>query len=500
MNSNDIYSILSSKPHNEHHLKRYINFMNWCKNNTSKEAYIENHHICPKSTELFPEYKDTNWNLVPLTIKQHIIAHIMLWKAYGGKSVIPLNYMLNIQNSATGYNNRKIPTCIQIRYATKAREEFVNWRKGKSTYKDSEGNKFFLATNDPIIQELNLVGNNSGIVMSEESRQSMRDAKYPNKTITLYFLDNEISVKLFSEEFSNYINQGWSINKTDDDYDYRKNNGNKLLAKFWTGRSRYATKDGVYHGAYLHSDPIIQELELIQYRTQAQIDQNTSRTYLAAEARTGTNLYTNGIDEIFSNSPPDDSWYLGRKPRSEEWESKRINNMRERVVGSKTYTNGITNIFVKSGDIIPEGFYLGMKQKERNHYYTNGDKSEVLTFFGRHEVPIGYIKVIEPEARKILKHIELVNYKIENLDQAKEFVKLCMISDFSVNPNFNKYIKLHEDKLKIVSGLFDLKHTDLLKCIHNELQPIKCKFCGKNCPNLSNTFCSKSCRSKMNKL
>ena len=79
----NIYSILSSIPHNPHYLERYINFIEGCKQkNIDIEGYVERHHICPKS--LFPEYEkfsEHSWNGIHLTARQHFIAHWILWKA-----------------------------------------------------------------------------------------------------------------------------------------------------------------------------------------------------------------------------------------------------------------------------------------------------------------------------------------------------------------------------------------------------------------------------------
>jgi hypothetical protein len=94
MSSIDIYSILSSKPHNPHYLNRYYKYIQYCtliNINISKEIYTENHHICPKSKQLFPEYKSFslyNWNRVKLTGRQHLIAHLLLSKAYPWSNMI----------------------------------------------------------------------------------------------------------------------------------------------------------------------------------------------------------------------------------------------------------------------------------------------------------------------------------------------------------------------------------------------------------------------------
>lgn len=92
MTSKDIYSILESKPHNPHYLKRYYNFIQACMQVNSLKTkeelgYTEKHHICPKAKDLFPEYASfskNKWNKCELTLRQHKLAHWMLWKVYGG--------------------------------------------------------------------------------------------------------------------------------------------------------------------------------------------------------------------------------------------------------------------------------------------------------------------------------------------------------------------------------------------------------------------------------
>ena len=86
----EFFEILSTKIHNIHYLKRYCKFISLCKEaNTqlSDDIYTEKHHICPKSNDMFPEYeKNAPWNIIRLTVKQHLVAHHLLYKAYNNKS------------------------------------------------------------------------------------------------------------------------------------------------------------------------------------------------------------------------------------------------------------------------------------------------------------------------------------------------------------------------------------------------------------------------------
>ena len=79
--------VLKTKPHNLHYLNRYIKFINHCIDNPILSK-TEDHHICPKSSDLFPEFKSFKkypWNMAKLTLRQHYIAHRLLWKAFGGR-------------------------------------------------------------------------------------------------------------------------------------------------------------------------------------------------------------------------------------------------------------------------------------------------------------------------------------------------------------------------------------------------------------------------------
>ena len=100
MTSLEIYSFLSTLDNNEHHLKRYCNFIEKCSLSNSKKTrielgYTEKHHILPKA--LFPEYKSfkhNKWNKVYLTFRQHILCHYMLMKAF--PSIDSMAYAFNM--------------------------------------------------------------------------------------------------------------------------------------------------------------------------------------------------------------------------------------------------------------------------------------------------------------------------------------------------------------------------------------------------------------------
>lgn len=82
------------------YVDRYINFIESCriKNDKDKPKPVELHHVLPKSEGYFPEYKNVRkykWNGVHLTYRQHLVAHMMLAKLFGGKMWYALWAMVN---------------------------------------------------------------------------------------------------------------------------------------------------------------------------------------------------------------------------------------------------------------------------------------------------------------------------------------------------------------------------------------------------------------------
>lgn len=97
----DIYSVLRTKPHSERHLARYIRFI---KSRIPNLGPLEKHHICPKADDLFPEFKNLiehSWNGIELTPREHYIAHLLLWKTYGGSQAYAIRFMTSSEKKTS---------------------------------------------------------------------------------------------------------------------------------------------------------------------------------------------------------------------------------------------------------------------------------------------------------------------------------------------------------------------------------------------------------------
>ena len=114
-------------------MNRYIKFIYFCCNRPTENICKENHHICPKAKDLFPEYRNINlykWNSVKLTGQQHFIAHWLLWKAFPN-TTLSIAFILMSKKNRNRLNGKSYE---------RLREEFssINGRlhKGKKWNKD----------------------------------------------------------------------------------------------------------------------------------------------------------------------------------------------------------------------------------------------------------------------------------------------------------------------------------------------------------------------------
>lgn len=84
-----IYELVNNKhlTIHSHYFNRYIKFYFLFKelNSNNFDADLINHHFLPKAKDAFPEYTsftDYPWNKLRLTRRQHIFAHLLLYKSF----------------------------------------------------------------------------------------------------------------------------------------------------------------------------------------------------------------------------------------------------------------------------------------------------------------------------------------------------------------------------------------------------------------------------------
>ena len=317
---------------------------------------------------MFPEFgdlRDHPWNGIRLTAKEHIIAHIMLWKAYGSSQTYALSYMLKITNhkNKTVTASDKIPPVYVVRKYAILRNDLRNWQQRKAKYKDAAGNIFTLKTDDPRIATEGLVGFRRGIKHTALTRSRMLAAGVKRKArrnVTLYFLAATAKVRIDSVKFVEYLEQGWTMQKTSDDIDYTRGLVDAENSKRLTGTMQYTRPDGKYFGRLRSSDPRVAEFSLIPQVTVAQREVGRKHAYMMAEKNVGTTIYNNGTVEVKRKEHPGDGWVVGRLPRSDAHAAAQRDAVRLATAGTTIWNDGARNYRVKPGGTAHPSWIKGM--------------------------------------------------------------------------------------------------------------------------------------------
>lgn len=169
----DIYSILSSKPHNPHYLNRYITFIEQCQQkNVTNESPLEKHHICPKAKDMFPEYKsltEHSWNLCFLTQRQHMIAHIILYKAYPRSPSCLSSVWYMSRGKYKSYYSSVFEKITRKNYSKQQSNFMKVEKKGTFTAIDNEGKFISVSIDDPRYTNGEINGSCKGTVIVKDN-------------------------------------------------------------------------------------------------------------------------------------------------------------------------------------------------------------------------------------------------------------------------------------------------------------------------------------------
>jgi hypothetical protein len=86
----------------EPHFSRYIKFINSRPKRIYEKFRVNKHHILPRSMNGTEDFS----NLIILTHREHYIAHLILWKCYGGAMVTAFWFMQFNASTSGKYNNK----------------------------------------------------------------------------------------------------------------------------------------------------------------------------------------------------------------------------------------------------------------------------------------------------------------------------------------------------------------------------------------------------------
>lgn len=109
------------------HQRRYNRFIEMCKNRKLQEdIYTEKHHILPRSLG----GSNSIDNIIRLTGREHFVAHMILWKLYGGTMTYSFWRMCN-SDSQNGFSNWLTSRQYESLRKDRAKEQSDRMSNGK---------------------------------------------------------------------------------------------------------------------------------------------------------------------------------------------------------------------------------------------------------------------------------------------------------------------------------------------------------------------------------
>lgn len=175
----EIERLLLTKTNNTNLVRRYIRFIE-----KFKTEIGDRHHILPKSTDMFPEFKNlskNSWNCVVLDKRSHFIAHWMLARIFPNSSQSLAFYHMSNYNKKR--NSRLYAICYEkhtenVRIANKRPERNAKLSKSLSGRIVSEETKQKLRKprDRDIIEKMMATKRTRTYIVSEKRREKQRIA------------------------------------------------------------------------------------------------------------------------------------------------------------------------------------------------------------------------------------------------------------------------------------------------------------------------------------
>ena len=114
---------------NELHWNRYIKFIETRKNRViPSDLKTEVHHIVPQCYLKTKEEKNDSENLITLTLREHFIAHLILWKALGGKMALAFFMFIHPREMEKSLTSREYES-LKIEFNKTSRKDNLKGKK-----------------------------------------------------------------------------------------------------------------------------------------------------------------------------------------------------------------------------------------------------------------------------------------------------------------------------------------------------------------------------------
>lgn len=171
--------LIDIKNSNSHYIKKYIKFIFIRIFREINDGYKEKHHIVPKSLGGL----DNKDNLIYLTPREHLLAHYILAKAFGGNQWFSVNLMMKSENP---YQKRKNFTVLnsrlyeeyKIQYIKNSKVNMINIRSKESLCKkNSRIEKWKNKYNNKSKEEKEDIFNKVKISLSKKSPEALAKSR-----------------------------------------------------------------------------------------------------------------------------------------------------------------------------------------------------------------------------------------------------------------------------------------------------------------------------------
>jgi hypothetical protein len=187
---------------------------------------------------MYPEYSKESWNIVGLTPRQHYLAHWMTFKIFRNQSQ-SYAFRCFAKGRSNKYQNRE-PSKLHDFIMRMTRKEVSEFNRGKAVYYKEDGTKIVCSTNDPNVLSGLYVSTTKGRSSGKRSDEwkykhsliiARTKSRNMNRQVNLYFLENKITVLLYSTVVTEYVEQGWSFRCTKEFRSKASSESNRNRAK-----------------------------------------------------------------------------------------------------------------------------------------------------------------------------------------------------------------------------------------------------------------------------
>lgn len=331
---------------NQKHLIRYVNFINSRPERDLKKdgVFFNIHHIVPRS--FYGSNKD--FNTIKLTHREHYIAHMILWKAYGGKMTRAFWYMTT-NKLFEKITNGKV-------------YENLKWEDG-------------LFQSDLMMRKIRIT---NGI----KNRCIDKEDNIPRGWYLGITYSSKTGPKLGSRLITNFITSKWTADKEIPTGWFYGRPVEKMFITNGTINKKIDKEDKIpqgYHEGFTFSNKYITNgVKNRQIHKEEKIPEGWYLGFTSLVELKGTTWINNGLTckQVYPDKIPD-GWNLGMLD-----EHMWINN-------------GIENKLIKIDEEIPNTFTRG---RMSIGYWIHNDVEEKYT--NTEDIPIGYkvgrlIKTVE---------------------------------------------------------------------------------------------------------